>query len=385
MKHLLLGYERGNHRIRAMKTALEELGQSVTIVTTNFEEVTEKHDRIWTLSESLLPIQAKYDELWNINDMSTTAANTLTNKKAFDDFCIDVGLGEIIPKSVIPLSVEDIFDGQVIIKPTIGSGTKLDGLSYTSYYSKEELLANLDENFFEINKTGFINTKFNNCLTHYMVQEKLPFESNIWCPYSYIDESKARILFLIRGRQQRVIKNNNQFLDHPSSFMVVEEEDVPSKVIEYADVLFNHVQESLKVRNIFFSGPDFFDHEGKVKFIDCNPRIGQGVQLTNDLQPGFISKIMSGEQVKVKNKWLWHVANLKPGRIKNIADYSHLNQYIVQETSRKLTKGRVITEQSNLSDSTFNFNFIVTGKDEPDMYNTYRAVQTEFQNLIEYC
>ena len=385
MKHLLLSYERGGHRRRVMKAALEELGHTVTTVTSDFDNITERHDRIWTLAESLLPIQAKYDRLWNINDMSVAAANTLTNKKSFDDLCIKIGLKEIVPKSVIPLSPDDIFDGPSIVKPTIGSGTKLEGVAYSSFYSKEELLMNLPNKFFDINKAGYRNPKFNNCLTHYMVQEKLPYDSVIYAPYYYIDSnSNGKLLFWVRGKLKRLITNNNQFLDHPGSFHVVPEDEVPTKTVEHVSTLFEYITDFLQVKNIFFSGPDFYHYDNKVKYIDCNPRIGQGVQLSNDIQPGYLKQIIAGKNVELKTRWLWHTADLKPGKIKSVGDYSHLEKYIIKETSRKLIKGTIVQEQSNISDSRFNFNFIITGKDEPDMYKTYRAVQSEFQSLIEY-
>lgn len=385
MKHLILSYERGGHRRRVMKAALEELGHTVTAVTSDFNNITEKHDKIWTLAESLLPVQAKYDKLWSIGDMSMSAANVLTNKKSFDDFCNRIGLEEIVPKSIIPLSPNDIFDGPSIIKPTIGSGTKRDGIAYSSFYSKEELLMNLPDNFFEVNRTGYRDPNFNNCLTHYMIQEKLPFESVIYAPYYYIDNnSNGKVLFWARGKLKRLVTNNNQFLDHPGSFHVVPEDEVPAKTVEYVNTLFEYITDFLQVKNIFFSGPDFYHYDNKVKYIDCNPRIGQGVQLANDIQTGYLKQIISGEDVELKTRWLWHTADLKPGKIKSIGDYSHLEKYIVKETSRELTPGTIVQEQSNISDSFFNFCFLITDKDEPDMYKTYRAVQSEFQSLIEY-
>ena len=385
MKHLILSYERGGHRRRVMKAALEELGHTVTVVTSSYDNISEKHDRIWTLAESLLPIQAKYDKLWNIGDMSMSAANILTNKKSFDDFCSKIGLEEIIPKSVIPLSPDDIFNGPSIVKPTIGSGTKLNGISYTSYYSKEELLMNLPNNFFEINRIGYRDPKFNNNLTHYMVQEKLPYESVIYAPYYYVDNnSNGKLLFWVRGKLKRTVTNNNQFLDHPGSFHVVPQDEVPTKIVDYATTLFEYITDFLQVKNIFFSGPDFYYYDNKVKYIDCNPRIGQGVQLSNDIQPGYLKQIIAGEDVELKTRWLWHTADLKPGKIKSVGDYSHLEKYIIKETSKKIIKGTTVKEQTNTSCDFFNFNFIITGKDEPDMYKTYRAVQSEFQSLIEY-
>ena len=102
MRNLILAYERGRHRIDVMKNALESLGQSVIVVTDNFDDIEGPFDRIWSISESLLPIQAQLELKWGINNLSISAAETLTDKKKFDEFCTKIGLGELVPKSVIP-------------------------------------------------------------------------------------------------------------------------------------------------------------------------------------------------------------------------------------------------------------------------------------------
>ena len=133
MKNLILSYARAHHRIGCMKKAIESLGQTVDIKTDNFDTIEGSYDRIWTLSESLLPVQAQLEIKLGLKNLSVSAAEVLTDKKKFDDFCIAIGLGDMIPKSVIPTCEEDLFDGDLIVKPTVGSGTKLDGFSYTSY------------------------------------------------------------------------------------------------------------------------------------------------------------------------------------------------------------------------------------------------------------
>lgn len=70
-------------RIDVMKNALESLGQSVIVVTDNFNDIEGPFDRIWSISESLLPIQAQLELKWGINNLSISAAETLTDKKKF--------------------------------------------------------------------------------------------------------------------------------------------------------------------------------------------------------------------------------------------------------------------------------------------------------------
>ena len=170
MKNLILAYERGHHRIKSMSKALKNLDQEFDIVTKDFDNIQGPYNKIWTLSESLLPIQAKYEREWDLHDLSDAAAKILTDKKKFDDFCCKIGLEDLIPKSVIPTKKEDLFSCPIVVKPTIGSGSKQDGFTYSSFYSKEEFLENMPDNFFTINKEGFRDQKFNNEKSYYMLK-----------------------------------------------------------------------------------------------------------------------------------------------------------------------------------------------------------------------
>ena len=100
MKNLIIAYERGHHRINAMKKAIESLGQTVDVKTDSFDTIEGSYDRIWTLSESLLPIQAQLEAKLGLKNLSVSASEVLIDKKKFDDFCIAIGLGDMIPKSV---------------------------------------------------------------------------------------------------------------------------------------------------------------------------------------------------------------------------------------------------------------------------------------------
>ena len=59
MNNLILGYKRGYYRCQAIQTALAKFQQKSTIITDedDFEKIEGNYDRIFTMSESLLPLQ----------------------------------------------------------------------------------------------------------------------------------------------------------------------------------------------------------------------------------------------------------------------------------------------------------------------------------------
>lgn len=386
MKNLILAYERGMHRIKSMSKALENLDQEFDIVTKDFDNIQGPYNKIWTLSESLLPVQAKYEREWGLSDLSDTAAEILTDKKKFDDFCCKIGLKDLIPKSVIPTKKEDLFSCPIIVKPTIGSGSKQDGFAYSSFYSKEEFLENMPNNFFTINKEGFRDQKFNNEKSYYMIQEKLPSHAKIYAPYFFIDNNgNLNNIFWIRMQTKIIARSNSKFIEMPISVEVTDRIDVPDKLKEAANTLYESLSDMLNLRNFFFSGPDFYIWDNNIKLIDCNPRIGQGLEIMDKMHNNkLISSIINGNQIDIKKRFLWKSAELNPGKIKSIKDYSHIKKHITV-TSYVLEPEITILEQSNVSDNYFNVSFqIEQDIKKPDMDQTYQALRSELQDCIEY-
>ena len=87
MKNLILGYPRGWNRYQCLQRALK----NSDLITENFDNIVGPYDRIYTVSESLLPVQAKLEKQWGINNVSERAADILSDKKKFDDLCISLG------------------------------------------------------------------------------------------------------------------------------------------------------------------------------------------------------------------------------------------------------------------------------------------------------
>ena len=59
MKILVLGYPRGWNKWKCLVKALENIGHEVDTVIENYDDIVGPYDRIYTVAESLLPIQAK--------------------------------------------------------------------------------------------------------------------------------------------------------------------------------------------------------------------------------------------------------------------------------------------------------------------------------------
>ena len=375
MKNLILGYKRGKNKWQCLQKALE----NCDVVTEDFDKIKGPYDRIYTVAESLLPIQAKLEKEWGLNNVSEKAADILSDKKKMDDFCITIGLQSLIPYSVIPTSPKDLNyweDKPFIIKPIIGSGAKPGGLNYTYFKNKKEFLDLNDSSLYK----SWEDPAFNNHLNHYMVQDKLPDEAELWGSYYYVNESGVlKNLLWVRGkcREGRNVE-----------FMSFDKKDVPKDIVYQSNNFFERLVATLRLKNMFFSGPDFYKWKDNIKInikmIDCNPRIGQGLQQMDDVHGNtIVSKILESKPISYNKQIYWVMSDLKPGKIKNIKDLSHLKEYLVA-TNHKLKPEMEIPDYVHIVSAKARTAFIITGANESDMKKTYQTVNKQFQECIEY-
>ena len=149
MNNLILGYKRGIYRCQSIQNALSKFQQKSTIITEDdLENITGNYDRIFTMSESLLPIQLELEQKLGIDNLTKESVDILTNKFKMDEYARSLGF-TITPKSVLPKTPEDlnIFeDNPVFVKPVIGSGTKDQhhNYPYTAFKNKDELLKRVE-------------------------------------------------------------------------------------------------------------------------------------------------------------------------------------------------------------------------------------------------
>jgi hypothetical protein len=382
MKNLILGYPRGWNRYQCLQRALK----NSDLITENFDNIVGPYDRIYTISESLLPIQAKLEKQWGINNVSERAADILSDKKKFDDLCISLNLERLIPHSIIPTNSDDLNywkDKPFIVKPVIGSGSKPGGLSYTSFKNKQEFLNLNDSSLYK----SWEDPAFNNRLNHYMVQDQLPTNAEIWGPYYYVnDNGVLKNLLWVRGKVWYNKIDQYRYETKLSEFMSFDLKDVPDEVILTADHFYKKIVNDLQLKNMFFSGPDFYKWDNNIKMIDCNPRLGQGLQQMDGIHNNtIIPKILNDEAFSFDKQMLWKISKLKPGKIKSLKDVSHLKKYWCKTNNDRLRPGETILEYTHItSEKVPRIAFLITGTNESDMYKTYQIVNNQLQDCIEY-
>lgn len=377
MKNLILGYKRGWNKWKCLEKSLE----NCDVFTEDFDKIKGPYDRIFTCAESLLPLQAKLEKEWGLNNVSEKAADVLSDKKKMDDFCMTIGLQHLIPYSVIPTSPEhlDYWDDKpFIIKPVIGSGGKAENLNYIFFKNKKEFIESEDTLFFDKNKTGWKDSRFNNRINHYMVQDKLPDEAELWGPYYYVNESGVlKNLLWVRGkcREGRNVE-----------FMSFDKKDVPKDIVYESNNFFERVVATLRLKNMFFSGPDFYKWNNNIKMIDCNPRIGQGLQQIDDVHNNtIVPKILQNKTFSYDKQIYWVLSNLKPGKIESVKDVSHLKEYWCKTNNDRLRPGETIPNSLNItSEKVPRISFLITGTNESDMRKTYQTINKQLQDCITY-
>ena len=384
MKNLILGYKRGKNKWQCLQKALE----NCDVVTEDFDKIEGPYDRIYTVAESLLPLQATLEKKWGLNNLSEKAADILSDKAKMDAWCGIIGLQNLIPFSVIPTNpgqLDRFKESPFIIKPIIGSGSKPGGLNYISFKNKKEFLLSIGTSeFFTNNKTGWKDSEFNNRINQYMAQEQLPTEAEIWGPYYYVNENGIlKNVLWVRGKVAYSQIDEYRYETKPVEWMSFKEQDVPTDIKQLANNFFERLIGSLHLRNMFFSGPDFYKWDNNVKMIDCNPRIGQGLQQMDDVHNNtMIPRILENKPFDYKKQIYWVMADLKPGKIKNVRDLSHLKEYLVV-TNYKLKPGMEIPNFHHLV-SLNRTALIITGTNESDMLETYQAVNNQLQECISY-
>jgi hypothetical protein len=386
MNNLILGYDRGRNKWETIIRALWNIDQDVDLFTENFDKIEGPYDNIITVAESLLPIQAELEKKWGLNNLSVESAAILSDKKLMDDFCISAGMKNLIPDSVIPKSPNDldIFeDRPFIIKPTIGSGTKqYRSFDYVTFNNKKDFLLSVDDSFFKNNAEGYTHTTFNGRTSYYMAQEQLPIEAEIYAPYYY---GKNNILWVKSNIAVNKI-DEYSYETRCFSWMSIPTDSVPIDVRAEAQMFIDAITDELRLKNMFFSGPDYYKWGSNVKFIDANPRLGQGLQIINIIHDyTIIPKILSGKPFSIKNHFLWRISTLKPGKIKSVSDTSHLKQYTAS-TNLELNPEVLIPEFQHLqmTENSFRQAFYIEGINESDMLKTYQTVNAQLQDCIEY-
>lgn len=372
-------------------------------------------DKVYCVSENLLPIQSQLESYYGIQNITPFAAEVLSNKQLFDNFCRDIGLGEFVPQSITPTFHKqlDVFKNKEIFsKPDIGTGSNVfypgdnqstPSIEYRRWNNKHHFLKyitdkNIHNEFFDINKQGIHIDRFNNKSCRIMFQEYFWSQEPSICPYGYIKDGKVVIEFYVKNSKikygEKLDPYSNPIESHSVSKIsdivreravwIVMKDEVSKDITALSEYFLQKIVNELKIKDLFFVGPDWHITNDKVIGIDFNPRPGSFINILDGLNPSnVIERFVKGQPLQIQSKLLWGCAVLKPGIIKDVKGLDKVEKYL-NGGNTKLVPGLEIPEFQNLQNKAFNVNLDITGKDEQELIDNYIKVNQLLQDCIIY-
>lgn len=374
-----------------------------------------KCDIVWCISENLLPIQSQLESYYGINNLTPFAAEVLSNKQKFDDYCRLIGLGEFVPNSITPTFYKqlDIFkNSEIFTKPDIGTGSNVfltdsdqnvPKIEYRRWNNKHHFLKHLKDTnyhneFFDLNKQGIHNEKFNLKPCKIMVQEYFWSEEPSIAPVGFIKNGNLKILFYAKMSKVKYgdildptlspiethsVSKNSDIAKDRAVWMVTPNElsdHIRKKTTYFLETLLR----SLNVRDMFFVGPDFHINKDKLIGIDFNPRPGHFMNILDRLNNNsIVTNLLNNKEPVIESKVLWGCAVLRPGKIKEIKDLSTVSTYFNKQNTT-LKPGMTIPEFQNIQNKMFNVNFDISGNNEQELFEKYKQINQLLQNCIIY-
>ena len=372
-------------------------------------------DKIYCVSENLLPIQAQLESYYGINNINPFAAEVLSNKQLFDDFCRTIGLEEFVPQSTTPTFYKqlDVFGNKELFsKPDIGTGSNIfypgddqskPSIEYRRWNNKHHFLQhisnkNTHNEFFNINKNGINIERFNYKSCRIMFQEYIWSQEPSICPYGYVKDGKVVIEFYVKNSKikfgELLDPLSNPIESHSVSKIsdivreravwIVMKEEVSKDISALSEYFLQKIVDELKIKDMFFVGPDWHITNDRIVGIDFNPRPGSFINILDGLNPGNVIKnFVNGKSLKIESKLLWGCAVLKPGKIKDVHNLDKIEKYF-NANNTKLVPGLEIPDFQNLQNKSFNVNLDITGKDEQELFENYIEVNKLLQDCISY-
>ena len=375
-----------------------------------------KHcDKIWCVSENLLPIQSQLESYYGIDNLSSFAAEVLSNKQHFDDYCRSIGLGEFVPDSVTPTfhsQLDRFKNKEIFTKPDIGTGSNVffpgdnqntPKIEYRRWNNKHHFLKHLKDKqshneFFDINKQGIHTQRFNYKPCKIMVQEYFWSEEPSLIPIGMVRQGKVIILCYIKTTKVKygdiLDPNLNPIEQHSNSKMSDIAKDLAVWSVDANDIdeqrqtkmqhFLQTIVDNLKIKELMFAGPDFHVSGDNLIAIVFNPSPGQFMNILDHMNSHtIIRNLIEGKPVDIKNKLLWGCAMLKLGKITAISNLDNVSRYFNHQNTQ-LNVGDIVPEFQNLQNKQFNINLNVSGTNEQELFNNYKHANQLLQDCITY-
>lgn len=372
-------------------------------------------DKIICVSENLLPIQSQLESFYGIQNISAFAAEILSNKQKFDNYCREIGLEEYIPNSITPTFYNqlNVFkNSEIFTKPDIGTGSNVfypgddqnsPSIEYRRWNNKHHFLKHLKDksihnDFFDLNKQGIYSERFNFKPCRIMFQEYFWSTEPSICPIGYVNNGKVNIGFFVKNSKIKygdlLDSDSNPIESHSVSKVsdivreravwIVSNDEIPKSILDISKKFLQTVVDNLKIKEMFFAGPDFHISNDRVIAIDFNPRPGQFINILDKLNNySVMHSLMHGAEVKFDKKLLWGCAVLKPGKIKNISNLETVSKFFNAQNT-DITIGTHIPEFQSLQNKRFNVNLDITGNNEKELFDNYKTVNQLLQSCITY-
>ena len=166
-------------------------------------------------------------------------------------------------------------------------------------------------------------------------------------------------------------------------FEGIPENEVPNKVKNVVINFYQKIVDGLKIKNLLMVA-DFYYFDDTIKFIDLNPRIGQGMVMYDDLYNNeFLPNVFAEMPLPEFKRHLWKETKLQAGTIKSVGDYKSIEGADLA-SNFLLKRNVVIPEEYCLSSQNFHFSLFISRKEKTDMYEAYRSSHNKLQACIEY-
>lgn len=371
-----------------------------------------KCDKVWCVSENLLPLQSQLESYYGIDNLSPFAAEVLSNKQKFDDYCRTIGLEEYIPNSISPTfhkQLDTFKNKEIFTKPDIGTGSnpsfygKEVNVEYRRWNNKHHFLQFLKDqgihnDFFKFNQVGIHTKRFNYKPCKIMMQEYFWSEEPSISPYGHVKDGKIDNLFYVKNSKVNYgnlldskknpieLHSNSRTSDLGRDICVwaVSNSEVEKEKHDKIQYFMQTVVQNLGIKDLMFAGPDFHINNDNLYAIDFNARPGQFINIldkANDYK--IFESIVSGKDYEITNRVLWGCSMLKDGVIKQLDSLDTVQKHLNAQNT-KLEVGLNVPKFQNLQSKSFSMNLDIIGKNEQELFNKYKQVNQLLQNCITY-
>ncbi len=401
-----------NQEVSPHKTYTQLCSEILISSSFQIDEITakiKKCDKILCVSENLLPVQSQLETHYGINNLSFETAKVLSDKFLLADYLNRNNAPVKHPTTTIARNRADLssLEGSFIIKPSIGTGSnyflenQLEGLDYSFWNSREDLSEELQkrhalELFFTLNREGIQKKRFNNKKNFMLFQKYIPADGPVYSPIGYFGKQGLVIPFYLK-----LIRFNSQIegadfhspelqlneLCHseetPSVLgdllvMSVAKDEVPKEFQRQAESYLSFLFESLKIKELFFAGPDLHKRGDEFFAIDFNPRMGHFFNLIDHVNNNnLIESMVNGLPLNILNHCLWGAIPTKLSEIVNEGNLSAILEYIPQEALPQ-NYPHPLPQKAYLQSKPRSLQVLLQGRNEAELTRNYFEIIQKF-------